>query len=94
MPVKYLLDHFQATFIRKPVPRYGMMQLAPGQSPTGYGKKISANYMAVIGKQKHRVYCVCYSNSGSLYVFVKGEAFYLRDFDIPDAVRHAVRYGK
>jgi hypothetical protein len=80
--VKYLLDHYEATFSRKPVKRYGMLQLAPGQSPSGYGRKISTDYMAEVLGRKRRVYAICFSNAASHYVLVKGEAFYIRDFEV------------
>lgn len=87
MPVQYLTDHFpEAKFIIKNVPRFGILKITRGQSPSGYGKKITTDYMAIINKRKHRVYCVCYSNAGSLYVIVKGQSYYLHDYDL-DEVR-------
>lgn len=71
-----------------PVPRYGYLQLAPGQSGSGYGRKISTDYMIQFHGEKtwRRVYAVCYSNAPSLYVVVKGEWQFVRDHDLrPDA---------
>ena len=58
-----------------PVPRRGMMQLAPGQGADGYGRKIATDYMVRFnGKGPWlRVYCCCYSNSGTLYALVNKE---------------------
>ena len=79
--VKYLQDHYDVKFIRKPVPRRGMLQLAPGQGADGYGSKISTDFIAIIGGIQHRVYYCCFSNAGSHYVLVKGETFYLRELE-------------
>jgi hypothetical protein len=36
---------------------------------TGYGKRIPTQYMVrTIDQKWRRVYCICYSNSGTLYV--------------------------
>lgn len=87
--VRYLTDVFEGVqFIRKDVPRFGMMQQARGQGADGYGKKISTDYMAILNGRKYRVYAVCFSNAASHYVTIKKESYYLRDFDIPDEVRN------
>ena len=44
---------------------------------TGYGNKIPTQYMLRIDNRWHRVYCICYSNSGSLYVLRNKESFFL-----------------
>lgn len=71
--------------VTRPVPRYGVLQLAPGQSPSGYGRKIATDHMIKLPNDHRlrRVYCVCYSNAGSLYILVKGEALYLHGYDLP-----------
>lgn len=71
-----------------PVPRYGMMQLAPGQSPSGYGNKISTDYMVRFNgeSRRYRVYCICYSNCGSLYIIRRGEHFYLMGHELEEAL--------
>lgn len=90
MAVEHLTEKFDGVeFFKKPVPRLGMMQLAPGQGSDGYGKKISTDYMAKVNGRNHRVYCICFSNSGSLYVVVGGKNYYVRDFDVPDEVRQS-----
>jgi len=39
------------------------------RSRTGYGKKMPTQYrVRTIDQRWRRVYCVCYSNSGTLYV--------------------------
>jgi hypothetical protein len=88
-PVKHLLTEFpDTTFIRKNVERVGIMQLAPGQGPDGYGRQISTDYMAIVGNKKLRVYCCCFSNAGTCYVLIKGEWHTVRDGDVPDNVRN------
>lgn len=63
-----------------PVPRRGMLQLAPGQREDGYGSKIHTDYMLRVNATWHRVYCVCWSNAGSLYITSgKDGTYYLSD---------------
>lgn len=48
------------------------------QRQDGYGNKIPTCYMLQLdGKRWHRVYCVCWSNAGSLYVTEKGQWLFL-----------------
>ena len=47
------------------------------RSVTGYGAKLPTQYMVRIGTRWHRVYCICYSNLGSLYVERKHEMYFL-----------------
>lgn len=51
-----------------------------GQGSDGYGKKIATRYLVRFDNRGpwRRVYCVCYSNVGSLYVIVNGETYYFR----------------
>ena len=43
----------------------------------GYGCKIPTCHMVQVdGKRWYRMYCICYSNSGSTYIIVKGETLY------------------
>jgi len=44
---------------------------------TGYGSKIPTRYMLKMDNRWYRVYCICYSNSGSLYVLKNKETLYL-----------------
>lgn len=37
-------------------------------SATGYGRRIPTRYMVWTGGRWRRVYCYCFSNSGSLYI--------------------------
>ena len=39
---------------------------------SGYGKKIPTEYMVRIGPRWHRVYCIIFSNAGSVYIILKG----------------------
>lgn len=66
---------------RREVSRHGgILQLAPGQSQEGYGSKISTDYvLQFYGEaRKYRVYCTCYSNSGSLWITHEGRTLHLR----------------
>lgn len=47
------------------------------RSVTGYGPKVPTRYMVRIGTRWHRVYMAQYGNSGSAYVRLEGEDFYL-----------------
>lgn len=42
------------------------------RSATGYGRKIPTQYMLRITGRWHRVYMMCYSNSGTIYVLKGG----------------------
>lgn len=86
--VRYLADvHPGTKFKKKAVTRRGILQLTPGQGNDGYGRKISTDYMARVNDRWQRVYCVCISNVGSLYVLQGTEKLFVRDSDIPDDVR-------
>jgi hypothetical protein len=45
----------------------------------GYGSKQATDYKVRAGGRDYRVYCICWSNSGSLYIISKGERLYLND---------------
>jgi hypothetical protein len=49
------------------------------QTATGYGRKLTTSRVLRIKGEKtwRRIYVVCYGNSGSAYVIIKGETFYL-----------------
>lgn len=44
---------------------------------TGYGSKIPTKYMLKIKNRWRRVYCICYSNVGSLYILKNKRRYYL-----------------
>jgi hypothetical protein len=50
---------------------------------SGYGSKLQTSYMVQLDSRPvwRRVYCICYSNSGSVYVRVNGERLFVRDGD-------------
>lgn len=48
---------------------------------TGYGKKIPTTYMAYYLGRWHRVYCMIYSNSGTLYIVSKGQKLIVNEFE-------------
>jgi len=81
--VKYAEDVIgEFTLHRRPVPKRGIMQLSPGQGEDGYGRKITTDICLKFKgeKRERRVYCVCFSNSGSNYIIVKGETLYLKTY--------------
>ena len=48
------------------------------RSRTGYGAKLPTSWLLQLdGKRWHRVYVVCWSNSGSAYVCSKGASLFL-----------------
>lgn len=51
-----------------------------GLSPTasGYGSKIPTQYKVKHNNRLKRVYCMIYSNSGSLYIMHKGEILFIK----------------
>lgn len=52
------------------------------RSRTGYGNKLPTSWeLRLDDKRWRRVYVVCWSNSGSAYVLVKGEPHYLGGYD-------------
>ena len=81
--IKYVNEVFAgASFELKmaPVPRRGILHLAPGQREDGYGSKIQTDYMLRVNSKWHRVYCICWSNAGSLYIKSgKDGTYYLSD---------------
>ena len=76
------------TAFEKPVKRYGILQIAPGQSTSGYGSKISTDYMVRFPGEHttYRVYAVCYSNVASHYIIRRGEQLYLRGYQLEEAL--------
>lgn len=77
----------------KPVPRRGVLQLAPGQNQDGYGDRISTDYMIrdpndANVKQRnrwYRVFTICWSNSGSFYIERRGLRLWLRSNELEEA---------
>lgn len=50
-----------------------------GQTASGYGKKLKTQWIVRIGARWHRVYCVCYSNSGTCYIVRKGILYIVQE---------------
>jgi hypothetical protein len=46
-----------------------------GRDVTGYGKKIPTDYKVRLEGRLYRVYCCCFSNSGTCYVTTKNHPF-------------------
>jgi hypothetical protein len=53
--------------------------MARGLSETasGYGGHLTTTYKIHYCGRLYRVYCMCYSNSGTCYITVKGETIYI-----------------
>ena len=75
--VDYIIVENQQTTISTPNPFHG--RVSPGQGSDGYGRKISTDQMLQFKgeKRKYRVYCTCFSNSGSLWINKGGKSLYL-----------------
>lgn len=55
----------------------------PNRSRTGYGSKLPTSWLLKLSDTNrwHRVYVICYSNSGSAYILSKGKALYLGAYE-------------
>lgn len=54
-----------------------------GRDFQGYGRKIPTDIIVIIGTRWYRVYCCCYSNSGTCYINTKDHKFLaLMDTDL------------
>lgn len=49
------------------------------QTATGYGSKLTTRYKTAYGGRLYRVYCICYSNVGTLYIRIRGKRMILRN---------------
>lgn len=86
-------------FCRGPLVPFGVTKNTPrNNSATGYGSKIPTGYAAFLDGKWRRVYCISYSNSGSLYVNFKGGRVFLSitntmaDYGLPaHALDHMAR---
>jgi len=77
MPIAYL-DSARVTAMRQTVPPVNY-------SRTGYGNKLPTSWLVQLdGKRWHRIYVVCWSNSGSAYVRTKDGNLYLGTYDPND----------
>ena len=43
------------------------------ETRTGYGAKLRTRYILRYNGRLRRIYCTCYSNSGTLFIIVRGE---------------------
>jgi hypothetical protein len=70
------------TLYRRPVKRRSVLQLAPGQNQDGYGSKITTDLVVQFNGQtrQYRVYCTCWSNSGSNWIAYQGKRLWLRTY--------------
>ena len=54
------------------------------QTATGYGSKLTTPYKVEHNGRLYRVYCICWSNIGSLYIISKGQHLYIRVMPDPE----------
>jgi hypothetical protein len=56
------------------------------QTATGYGSKLTTEYLIQSGTSSvwRRVYCICYSNNGSLYILRAGKREFIRDWELEE----------
>jgi hypothetical protein len=50
------------------------------QTATGYGGKLITRYKVEWNGRIRRVYCMCWSNVGTLYILCKGERWIIPDY--------------
>jgi len=79
MPVKYLTELGHFSFAEKNSPLVPPGCTLPGQSPEGYGAKISTNRVIrlLCEKQWRRVYATCFGNAASHWIILNGEKIHL-----------------
>lgn len=80
------------TYLEPPYSAKRAQEPLSGRTASGYGNKLPTQYMvraAGKGQQWRRVYCICHSNVGSLYVAVKGERRFLREYELDEALERA-----
>jgi hypothetical protein len=51
------------------------------QTSSGYGSKLTTPYKVRHDGRLYRVYCICWSNSGSLYILPGGRPLYLQSWN-------------
>jgi hypothetical protein len=49
---------------------------------TGYGSKIPTQHKVKYNGRFYRVYCAIFSNSGTLYIIIKGVKIIVRDYPL------------
>src|SRR5574344_2137166 len=79
------LSDIKAVYRTRKIPRH--------YSATGYGRKIPTQYLIqTIDNRIHRVYCICYSNSGSLWINYQGKKpmveTAINDYEIANNIDH------
>lgn len=53
---------------------YRTIKIPVNYSRTGYGRKLPTQYIIkTVDNRIHRVYCICHSNSGSLWIHYQGK---------------------
>jgi hypothetical protein len=78
------LHYTEGQLVERPLQwqRAGLQQTA-----TGYGSKLTTSRMLQHGGRLCRVYCYCYSNSGTCYVIIKGDRRPLQNWVDRDGFR-------
>ena len=75
--ITYLEDTTTRPLVFKDDPLWhhkkGLMQTA-----TGYGRKLATERKVLYNGRWQRVYCMIYSNAGSIYIISKGKKLFIR----------------
>lgn len=72
--IEYLNERDVEGVVRRPAPMWS------GQTVSGYGGKISTDWMICVGGRWYRVYVMIWSNSGSAYILRKKQKVLLGSF--------------
>lgn len=83
--IAYVPDDFiTEAFIEKP----DWMKRGLQETDSGYGNKLTTQYkVKCINGKTYRVYCRCYSNSGTLYILIGGYEKIVHDFILGDKLK-------
>jgi hypothetical protein len=73
-PERISLSDHEVKTVMLPWQKQGLQQTA-----TGYGGKLTTSKMVKYNGRWQRVYCMCYSNSGTCYILVKGKKIIVDD---------------
>ena len=73
---------------------YRTREIPVNCSASGYGNKIPTQYLIkTVDNRIHRVYCICYSNSGSLWINYHGKKPMVEtailDYEIKNNIDHS-----
>lgn len=76
-PLNYIEEQVNFTHAPLKWQEQGLQQTA-----SGYGKKLTTQWKMQRNGREYRVYCMCFSNSGTLYIISKGKRLIIRDYTV------------